>query len=234
MIEVTMRAFSTITFTCLVPLLVCALAFGQGEQSTTSQPTAAQPAAGEQANAPASVKPRPTTPASVADAARASKQAQQAMPPGKVYRNKDVKDPAAASSDQNAVATAPAVTKTAAETTDDQIKKDRAFEAQALVFKSQIRVEKSKVVDIQNRMKDLKYQFDAWSTEFAQDSSDAQACWTSQYYTPYYKDWCDRGRDLKAQYDATQAQLNQEKVRLEQMQENIRRKGYGNGVYDAD
>jgi hypothetical protein len=39
---------------------------------------------------------------------------------------------------------------------------------------------------------------------------------------------------LKAQYEATQQQLTQEKARLEQMQEDIRRKGYGNGVYDPD
>jgi len=115
-----------------------------------------------------------------------------------------------------------------------QIQKDRAFEAQAKVFKSQILVEKGKIVDIRNRIADLKYQFDMWSTEYAQDPTDAQTCWTSAYYTPYYKDWCDTGRNLKAQYDASQRQLDQEKARLEQMQENIRRQGYGNGVYDPD
>ena len=220
------------------PLLVCALAFGQSDQSTAAPPSTSPTGSGQQEVASPSAKPRPAPPASVADAARASKQAQQSAPAtAKVYRNKDVKGAADSGNTASVASTPiaqPGITKTAAETTDDQIRKDRAFEAQASVFKNQIRVAKSKIIDIQNRMKDLKYQFDAWSTEFAQDSSDAQACWTSQYYTPYYKDWCDRGRDLKAQYDATQAQLNQEKARLEQMQENIRRKGYGNGVYDAD
>jgi len=103
-----------------------------------------------------------------------------------------------------------------------------------LVFKNQMKVEKGKVIDIQNRVTDLKQQFDDWSTAYAQDPYDAQACATSQYYTPYYKDWCDAGRKLKAQYDAAQVQLTQEKSRLEQMQENIRRKGYGNGIYDPD
>jgi hypothetical protein len=39
---------------------------------------------------------------------------------------------------------------------------------------------------------------------------------------------------LKTQYEASQQQLAQEKAKLEQMQENIRRAGYGNAVYDPD
>jgi hypothetical protein len=39
---------------------------------------------------------------------------------------------------------------------------------------------------------------------------------------------------LKAQYEASERQLTQEKAKLEHMQEDIRRKGYGNGVYDPD
>ena len=45
---------------------------------------------------------------------------------------------------------------------------------------------------------------------------------------------CDRGRILKAQYDAAQAQLKQQKASLEKIQEEIRRKGYGKVVYDPD
>jgi hypothetical protein len=253
-----MRAFCPLKLMFIAPLLACALAFGQAGQSTTAQPNPApsrnaqQPAA-QQPTAPPPAKPRPTTPQSVADAARASKQAQQSAPPAKVYRNKDVKDPADAGSpatgDHNAAATptakpviaqtaakttAPPTAQPAAQTADDEIKKDRAFEAQGLIFKNQMKVEKGKIIDIQNRIRDLKYQFDAWSTEYAQDPTDAQVCWTSQYYTPYYQDWCDTGRNLKAQYDAAQVQLEQEKAHLEQMQENIRRKGYGNAIYDPD
>lgn len=94
-------------------------------------------------------------------------------------------------------------------------------------------MEKGKIVDIHNRIVKVKNQFAAWSAQFSQDA-DAPACWTSSYYTPYYKDWCDTGRTLKAQYDVEQTQLAEEKARLEQMQENIRRKGYGNAVYDPD
>ena len=109
----------------------------------------------------------------------------------------------------------------------------RRFEAQGKKFQNQVRVEKGKIIDIQNHITSLKNQFAARSNGFAQDD-EGQACWTSTYYTPYYKDWCDQGRNLKAQYEAAQRQLAQEKTKLDQMQEDIRRKGYGNGVYDPD
>jgi hypothetical protein len=109
----------------------------------------------------------------------------------------------------------------------------RQFYSQGLVFKNQVKVQKGKIVDIQNRITSLKNRFASWSVRYAQDS-EAQACWTSAYYTTYYRDWCDRGRNLKAQYEQLQRQLAQEKAKLEQMQEKIRRAGYGNGVYDPD
>jgi hypothetical protein len=227
-----MRAF----YSFIAALLVSALAFGQTNQSTTAQSSSAQQPAAQPSTAPPPAK-KSATPQSVADAARASKQMQESAPPAKVYRNKDVKDPADAGMAGAAATSAaqPVVAQTAAKAADDdQTKKDRAFEAQGLVFKNQMKVEKGKIIDIQNRVTDLKQQFDDWSTAYAQDPYDAQACATSQYYTPYYKDWCDAGRKLKAQYDAAQVQLTQEKSRLEQMQENIRRKGYGNGIYDPD
>ena len=257
MIFAAMRAFCRMKLTVIAALLLSAFAFGQTDQSTTAQQTAAsqptgqqptsQQAASQQQTTPTPAKPRSTTPQSVAGAARASKQLQESAPPAKLYRNKDVKDPndhggptstgssAAATPAGPAVAQAAAHTAapTAVQTDAAQIQKDRAFEAQAKVFKSQILAEKGKIAGIQNRMTNLKYQFDAWSVSYSQDG-DAPACWTSAYYTPYYKDWCDTGRNLKAQYDAAQRQLDQEKARLDQMQENIRRQGYGNAVYDPD
>ena len=240
MIYTSMRASCRLKLTSVAVLLLSALAFGQADQPTAAQqPTSQQPTAKPPAN------PQPNVQQSVASAARASRQAQESAPPTKVYRNKDVKDPAEAGSPATAgpsaattSAAGPAVTKTASPTAAQidaaQIQKDRAFEAQAKVFKSQILAEKGRIAGIQNRIADLKYQFDAWSTEYAQDPTDAQVCWTSSYYTPYYKDWCDTGRNLKAQYEASQRQLDQEKVRLDQMQENIRHQGYGNAVYDPD
>jgi hypothetical protein len=118
-------------------------------------------------------------------------------------------------------------------TDEEDHQKVLRFEAQGKVFQNQVKVQKGKIIDLQNDITSLKNEFDAWSTGFAQDD-EAQACWTSTYYTPYYKDWCDRGRNLKAQYEASERQLTQEKAKLEHMQEDIRRKGYGNGVYDPD
>jgi hypothetical protein len=251
-----MRASCRLKLTPVAVLLLSALAFGQADQ-----PTAAQQPTSQQPTAKPPAKPQPNVQQSVAGAARASRQAQESAPPTKVYRNKDVKDPAEAGSPATAGPSAaatsatgsavtktaslpishpaapsatPSITPTAAQIDAAQIQKDRAFEAQAKVFKSQILAEKGKIAGIQNRIADLKYQFDAWSTEYAQDPTDAQVCWTSSYYTPYYKDWCDTGRNLKAQYDASQRQLDQEKARLDQMQENIRHQGYGNAVYDPD
>jgi hypothetical protein len=221
-------------------LLMPALAFGQTSQqpstppSADAQPTASQPASPQPAN------PKPTKPSAVASAADASRQARESAPPIKVIRNHDLNDgtnpPEAAPSEPNPNdAAAQAVQDKASEdkTTQDEERKVRQFYAQGLTFKNQVKVQKGKIVDIQNRITSLKNQFAAWSVGFAQDS-EAQACWTSTYYTPYYKDWCDRVRNLKAQYEASQLQLTQEKVKLEQMQEKIRRAGYGNAVYDPD
>jgi hypothetical protein len=257
MIYIVMRTFLKLKLMLAAALLVSTLAFGQADQSSTAQQPSSQPATSQPPTTTPPAKARPTTPHPIVDAARASKQLQASSPPAKVYRNKDVKDPADAGSSTAAgpgttttsaagsavtpaassAGSQPAATtsaSTAAQTDAAQIQKDRAFEAQAKVFKSQILAEKGKIADIKNRMTDLKYQFDQWSTQYSQDPYDAQACWTSAYYTPYNKDWCDTGRNLKAQYDAAQRQLEQEKARLDQMQENIRRQGYGNGVYDPD
>jgi hypothetical protein len=226
---------------CAAPLLLGALAFGQADQSVaTGQPTTPTPSL-QPTTPPA--KPRPNTRQTVADAARASRQLQASAPAAKVYRNTDVKDPADAGSPAPASPSAvkPAITQTASlhashpagQTADEEIQRDRAFEAQARVFKNQILAEKGEIASIQNRMASLKDQFAAWSAEYSQDD-EAPLCWTSSYTSPYYKDWCDTGRTLKAQYDASQRQLDQEKTRLDQMQESIRRQGYGNAVYDPD
>jgi hypothetical protein len=243
-----MRAFFRLRLRlAAAPLLVSTLAFGQAEQSVAAQqPTASQPS--QQPTTPPPAKPRPNARPSVADAARASKQLQTSAPAAKVYRNKDLKDPADAGSPATARPSVavnstaqPALTQTASlpashpavQTADEEIQRDRAFEAQAMVFKSEILMEKGKIAGIQTHMAGLKDQFAAWSAEYSQDD-EAPLCWTSSYTSPYYKDWCDTGRNLKAQYDASQRQLDQEKARLDQMQENIRRHGYGNAIYDPD
>jgi hypothetical protein len=226
--------------------LLAALAFGQtnqqagspqstGPQPSSSQTTTTPPANPQPAN-PQPGNPGPVKPSAVDAAAAAARQAHESAPPIKVIRNHDLRDgsnpPAAKSVPTSNDTAAQAARDKAADEEEDQ-QAVQQFEAQGKKFQSQVRVQKGKIIDIQNQIASLKNQFAAWSTGFAQDD-EAQACWTSTYYTPYYKDWCDRGRNLKAQYEASQRQLVQEKAKLEQMQEDIRRKGYGNGVYDPD
>jgi len=171
------------------------------------------------------------SPQSIVDAAHAAKQTQQSAPPTKVIRNKDLADPNDLDKpDKSQTPATPAPTQASP---DAALLADRKFEAQGKIFQNQIRVQKGKLVDIQNHIQRVKYEFATWSAEFSQDY-DAPACWTSQYNTPYYKEWCDTGRNLKAEYDAAQNQLTQEKANLDKMQENIRHQGYGNAVYDPD
>ena len=197
------------------------------QQATTPQPASSQPPNAQPAN------PKPIKPSAVAAAAAAAKLAHESNPPSKVIRNHDLND---VTNPPEAPKSTP--DEAAAKATQDKADQEdqrnvQQFEAQGKTFQNQIKVEKGKIIDIQNRIASLKNQFDDWSAGFAQDD-EASACWTSTYYVPYYKEWCDRGRNLKAQYDASQLQLTQEKARLEQMQEDIRRKGYGNSVYDPD
>jgi len=214
-------------------LLLTALAFGQTEPPTIPQQQSAtqQPA-----------NPQPTKPPSVADVARASKKAKSSSPPAKVYKNKDLRSSedatAPATGEHRPAAATPPPTQTAshppAQTTDEFLKrKNAAFEADGRNFKNQVLAQKAKIADIQNQIANLKDQFAAWSVDYVQDD-DMQLCWSYLHDSPFYKGWCDTGRNLKAQYDASLSQLDQENGRLEQMQEAIRRKGYGNAVYDPD
>jgi len=218
-----------------------ALACGQSTQpstdpqSTGSQSTNAQPANSQSAKSQPATQ-RPVKPSALAAAASASRTAAETAPPIKVIRNHDLND---GSNPPEAAKPAPSQQASATQAARDKAiqaqeeQKEKQFETQGKIFQNQIRVEKGKIIGIQNHITSLKNQFAAWSAGLSQDT-DAPACWTSAYYSPYYKDWCDSGRNLKAQYEATQQQLAQEKARLEQMQEDIRRKGYGNGVYDPD
>lgn len=222
-------------------LLICASAFGQTDQpssppQSTVQPSASKPPPTGQTNNNCLCKPR-----TVVDAANASKQKVESEAPAKVYRSKDLKYPAQTSDGTASPASVSKSTPAASTSPESESSRESAplqspasFKAQGDVYRNQILLEKEKIADIQSRITDLKYQFDEWSSSLAQDPTDASLCWTSGYNSPYYKDWCDTGRSLKAQYDAAQGQLKQENANLEKMQEAIRRKGYGNAMYDPD
>lgn len=214
---------------------MAAVACGQTtQQGSDPQPNSSQPAKSQPTNSP-TTNQKPIKPSAVAAAASASRQTRESAPPTKVIRNHDLND---GNNPPDSGKSQPTPNDAAAQAGQDKAapEEDRTvqqFEAQGNTFKNQIKVQKGKIVDIQNQITSLKNQFAEWSAEFAQ-ADEAQACWTSTYYTPYYKNWCDTGRNLKAQYEASQRQFAQEKARLEQMQENIRRAGYGNAVYDPD
>jgi hypothetical protein len=203
-------------------------------QSTGTQPTNSQPAKAVPATEPAS--PSPIKPSAVSAAASASRLARQSASATKVIRNHDLSDGSNSPDDaksQSKESDVAAMRAAQDKEAQEEERKEQRFEAQGKTFQNQIKVQKGKIIDIQNRITSLKNQFAAWSAGYSQDA-DTPACWTSAYYSPYYKDWCDTGRNLKTQYEASQRQLAQEKARLEQMQENIRRAGYGNAVYDPD
>src|SRR5271169_94567 len=172
-------------------LLVAVLASGQTNQqpadpqSTGAQPTKSQPATSQPATQ------QPIKPSAVAAAASASKAARESAPPSRVIRNHDISDasnPPEASKSESKANDAAAQAAAAKQTQEDE-QKVRRFEAQGKIFQNQVKVEKGKIIGIQNHITSLKNQFAAWSAGYAQDD-EAQVCWTSTYYTPYYKDWC--------------------------------------------
>lgn len=221
-------------------LLVSASASGQNDQASNPPQSAAQAPATKTSPAQPTNDKCPCKPWTVVDAANAAKQRAESEPPAKIYKNKDLKDPADPNS--SAPGAPPSAAHLTPASTSQQkdspppsvpVQSPASFKAQGEVYRNQILLEKEKVADIQSRIADLKYQFDTWSTSMAQDPTDASICWTA-YATPYYKDWCDTGRSIKTQYDAAEGQLKKENANLEKMQENIRRKGYGNAVYDPE
>lgn len=162
-------------------------------------------------------------PQSVADAARASRQASESAPPAQVYRNKDVRDPGE-----------PSPSGPPAKTSDEMFTdQDRQFQAQGTSYKNEILAQEAKIVSIQNHIDEVESQFADWTT-WHTDISDLSLCWTDLGTTYYYKDYCDVGKGLRAQAEAAKGQLAEEKARLAGMQEYIRRQGYGNAVYEPD
>ena len=202
-------------------LLAAALAF-----SPTNSPASDSQSGGLQPTNQAPVKP-----SAVAAAASASKQTRQSAPPSKVIRNHDLNDgngptvPA-----QSGHGMAVAVDRDKA--TQEEGRRVQQFESQGKTFQNQVRVQKGKIVDLQNQIRTLNDQFNAWGVSHRH--VDSNICWTSLHDDEYYKSWCDVGRNLKDARDTSQSQLASEKAKLDQMQENIRRAGYGNAVYDPD
>jgi hypothetical protein len=218
-------------------LLATALAWGQ----TNTQPADPQTSGAQPTNL--QVKPAPTKqeadpkavkPSAVAAAASASRLTHQSAPPSKVIRNHDLN---AGSNPPDTSKSEPAVNDAVLQVARDEAvaeekRKVDQFAIQGKAFQDQVKVQKSKIIDLQDRVQDLRNQFDAWS--ISHRHVDSAVCWTSEHETELYKSWCDIGRNLKDATEATQRQLAEEKIQLEETQENIRRAGYGNSIYDPD
>jgi len=128
----------------LIPLL----AFGQATQqpsappSTDAQPTASQPANPQLAN------PKPIKPSAVAAAASASRQARESAPSIKVIGDDDLNDgadlpePAKSAPKSNDTTTQHKLIED--RTAREEERKVRQFYSQGLVFKNQVKVQKSK------------------------------------------------------------------------------------------
>jgi hypothetical protein len=216
-------------------LLFTALSFSQTEQQPTNPPpTGAQPTNSQSTN-PEPANQRPMKPSAVAAAASASRLAHQSAPPTKVIRNHDISDGSSTSEtgkSEPRPSDVAAVRAAQDRENQEEDRKVQQFEAQGKTFTNQIRVQKGKIIDLQNQVQNLRDQFYAWSDSHRHVNADI--CWTAEHDAEYYTSWCDVGRNLRSAMEASQGQLAQEKVRLEQMQENIRHAGYGNAVYDPD
>lgn len=162
--------------------LMLALAFGQTSpqastpQSTSAQPTASQPASPQSSAQPAT--PEPVKPSAVDAAARTAKQARESAPPIKVIRNRDLND---GSNPPDVGKPAPTPQDTAEQAArdkeaDEEDQPDAGeFEAHGKTFQNQVKVQKAKITDIQNRIASIENQFAAWSIGFAQDDEARRA-----------------------------------------------------------
>ena len=224
-------------------LTVSVLAFGQVERcpgtpqaasQAMSTPTAGQP----QSEQSAHPSPSARQPQTVAGAALASKEARDSHPHEKVFHNKDIVDTEESAKTQSNAAGSSGKPSSPARSAkkpgpDNAPPSPKAFEAQGNAFKQQILSEKGKIARLQNQTRNLYQDYAAWSVDHWERINPA-GCWAPGADESSLADWCAEGRNLKAAYDNSQQQLTQEKSRLTQMQEEIRQKGYGNGVYDPD
>jgi hypothetical protein len=213
-------------------LLLASAAFAQADQPVPLTPL-------QMPDQPPTVQQTPShlpaqAPQSVADAARSSREASESALPAKIYRNKDVRDPDE-SNRPAASGNPPAPPSLSPAKTADEVfmEKESQFEAQGKAYKNQVLAQETKIVNIENHIEQLEDQFADWTTWYS-DDGDVSLCWTNLGNTYYYKAYCDVGKGLRAQSEAAQRQLAQEKLRLADMQEYIRRQGYGNAVYEPD
>lgn len=97
-----------------------------------------------------------------------------------------------------------------------------AMKPSAAELEERIKEQKQLIQDIEASMKEIQDKLDAWKT------SDC----THVVYAGTGKNTCDLPPRLTVEYERAKSQLKTEQADLEEMQEEARRMGYGNSVYD--
>jgi len=97
-----------------------------------------------------------------------------------------------------------------------------ATKPSAAELQGRIKEQKQLIQEIEASMKHIQEKLDKWKT------SDC----THVVYAGTGKNTCDLPPRLTAEYEREQSQLKAEQSNLEEMQEEARRLGYGNSVYD--
>lgn len=90
-------------------------------------------------------------------------------------------------------------------------------------IKDQVREQRKKIAELQAQIDDLKKQMEPWKT------SDC-----THVLNPDNSNTCDIPKKLTAAMDRTKDQLEQEKKNLDSVQEDARKMGYANSVYDPN
>lgn len=97
-------------------------------------------------------------------------------------------------------------------------------------LQTKIKTLKQRIADLRAHMVDLQEQIDKWNSENSKSIAiHGSGCWTGAY-----KDWCDTPKRLQADAEKTQAAIEGAQKDLEQIQEQVRRMGYGNAFYDPE
>ena len=157
---------------------------------------------------------------SLGDAAR-QQQADKKAAPAKtkhVITNEDI-----ASSGKPADSSPKTSAKKSSSTSSDSASGD-ADRRSAQEIQANIKEQRQKIRDIEADMQDIQKQMEPWKTT---DCTHVLHRGTSM-------NTCDVPQKLNADYEADKAQLAQEKKNLASMQEEARKMGYANSVYDPN
>ena len=188
---------------------------------------------------------------SLGEMSRLEKARQSKLPPRHVITNDELQHPSS---------TAPATPETTSPTTKPPAKKELSqtdTKPTAAGVTAVIRAQKEKIKALEDRLRADQKKLDEHNTSVKGNvqvsdlnvyeyigtyntgaglgpSPGLCAVANASYGRPDLKDWCAEPDRLQDDMDKTQAQLDQERQRLEAMQEEARHMGFNSVVYDPD